>query len=59
MSDIHEQLNAACEQLTTLEIDMQSLTRHLIHAPNCRPATPEELLQLCTSSNVVFLSPAA
>lgn len=27
--------------------------------PNCRPATPEELRQLCTSSNVVFLSPAA
>lgn len=38
----------------------QSLSiRHFIPSPNCRKATPEELRQLCASSNVVFLSPAA
>lgn len=37
----------------------QRLSERKQAAPNCRPATPEELRQLCASSNVVFWSPAA
>lgn len=43
--------------------DVENLDRHLSErkpaTPNCRPATPEELRQLCTSSNVVVFQPAA
>lgn len=59
MSHIHEQLNAICEQMTALEIDMQSAVRHFIHAPNARPATKDELAALCAASNVVAFRPAA
>ena len=43
--------------------DLEDMERQLSERkqamPNCRKATPEELRQLCTSSNVVVLSPVA
>ena len=61
-SDMHEEeFDQSMDSLLNDVIDLErSLSvRHFLPAPNCRKATPEELRQLCASSNVVFLSPAA
>lgn len=42
-----------------IQLEQSLSIRHFIHAPNCRPATADELQQLCAASNVVMFPPAA
>lgn len=50
-------VQAIIDDVLTLERSLS--IRHFIHAPNCRPATKEELAALGASSNVVAFRPAA
>lgn len=55
-SRYEDDVQVILEETTALERSLS--IRHFMPSPNCRKATPEELRQLCASSNVVVF-PAA
>ena len=54
--EIYTQLNLVIDDIKDLE---RQLNERQAPKPNCRPATADELRQLCAASNVVMFPPAA